>query len=114
MSEIEELACRQLEAYNASDLDGFCDCYHDQVEVWNDLAPGTSGITSFRDRYQDMFARWSFGGTVSRRVVAGDHAVDLEHWWRVHPDTGERTEGDLLVRYTLREGRIGIVQFLPA
>ncbi|MHC4793340.1 MAG: nuclear transport factor 2 family protein [Planctomycetota bacterium] len=114
MSEIEELACRQLEAYNASDLDGFCDCYHDQVEVWNDLAPGTSGITSFRDRYQDMFARWSFGGTVSRRVVAGDHAVDLEHWWRVHPDTGERAEGVLLVRYTLREGRIGIVQFLPA
>jgi hypothetical protein len=114
VSEIEELACRQLEAYNASDLDGFCDCYHDQVEVWNDLAPGTSGITSFRDRYQDMFARWSFGGTVSRRVVAGDHAVDLEHWWRVHPDTGERAEGVLLVRYTLREGRIGIVQFLPA
>ena len=114
MKEIEALACRQLEAYNASDLDAFCDCYHDQVEVWNDLARSSSGITSFRDRYREMFERWSFGGTVSSRLVAGDHAVDLEHWWRVHPDTGERTEGDLLVRYTLREGRIGIVQFLPA
>lgn len=114
MKEIEALARRQLEAYNASDLDAFCDCYHDRVEVWNELVRGSSGITSFRDRYRAMFERWSFGGTVSSRLVAGDHAVDLEHWWRVHPDTGERTEGDLLVRYTLREGRIGIVQFLPA
>ncbi|HAC08108.1 MAG TPA: steroid delta-isomerase, partial [Phycisphaerales bacterium] len=37
MKEIEALARRQLEAYNASDLDAFCDCYHDRVEVWNDL-----------------------------------------------------------------------------
>ena len=114
MRSIEHLAIRQLEAYNASDLDAFCDCYHDEVEVWNDRIPADSGIGPFRDRYQDMFARWSFGGEVTSRLVAGDHAVDLEHWWRVDPDTGERSEGILLVRYTLRDDRIGVVQFLRA
>ena len=114
MRPIERLAICQLEACNASDLDAFCDCYHDEVEVWNDRVPADSGIGPFRDRYQDMFARWSFGGEVTSRLVAGDHAVDLEHWWRVDPDTGERSEGVLLVRYTLRDDRIGVVQFLRA
>jgi hypothetical protein len=107
-----ELAARQLAAYNAADLDAFCACYHPEVEVWNDREPGFQGIEAFRDRYRDLFARWEFGATVSERVSLGDHAIDLEHWWRVNPETCERTEGDLLVRYTVRDGRIGVVQFL--
>ncbi|MEE2973102.1 MAG: nuclear transport factor 2 family protein [Planctomycetota bacterium] len=114
MSRIETLAARQLEAYNASDLEAFCACYHDEVEVWNDREPTYSGIATFRERYRDLFERWDFGGSVSERLVCGDHAVDLEHWWRTNPDSGERSEGYLLVRYTLREDRIGVVQFIRA
>lgn len=112
MSKIATLAARQLAAYDASDLDAFCACYHDAVEVWNDRELAFEGIDAFRDRYRDLFGRWDFGATVAERTVLGDHAIDLEHWWRTNPDTGERTEGDLLVRYTLRDDRIGVVQFL--
>ncbi len=112
MSVAVELAARQLDAYNAGDLDAFCRCYHAEVEVWNDREPACRGIDAFRARYRDLFERWAFGATVSERVALGDHAVDLEHWWRVNPETGERTEGDLLVRYTVREGLIGVAQFL--
>ena len=112
MSAIVTLAARQLEAYNASDLDAFCACYHAEVEVWNDREPAFSGLVDFRERYRDLFERWTFGGEVPERLSMGDHAIDLEHWWRVNPDTGERTEGDLLVRYTLRDDLIGVVQFL--
>ena len=59
-----------------------------------------------------MFETWSFGATVSQRIGTGPHCVDLEHWWRVDPSTNERSEGDLLVRYTLRDRLIGTVQFL--
>jgi len=33
-------------------------------------------------------------------------------WWRVDPNTGERSGGTVLVRYEERAGLIGIVQFL--
>ena len=112
MSVIGSLAARQLEAYNASNLDAFCDCYHPEVEVWNDRELSFSGIEDFRERYREMFERWDFGGSVPERITMGDHAIDLEHWWRTDPDSGERSEGDLIVRYTLRDDRIGVVQFL--
>jgi hypothetical protein len=44
--------------------------------------------------------------------VHGPHAVDLERWWRIDPDRGERSEGEILVRYTQRDDLIGTVQFL--
>jgi len=106
------LAARQLAAYNAADLDAFCACYHSEVEVWNDREPGFQGIEAFRDCYRDLFERWEFGATVSQRIEMGGHAIDREHWWRVNPETGKRTEGDLLVRYTVRDDLIGVVQFL--
>jgi hypothetical protein len=42
----------------------------------------------------------------------GGHCVDLEHWWREDPETGARIEGTVLVRYSSRDGRIGVVQLL--
>ena len=42
----------------------------------------------------------------------GDHCVDLEHWWRIDPETGERSEGSILVHYTLRDDLIGTVRFM--
>ena len=42
----------------------------------------------------------------------GPHCVDYERWWRVDPDTGERSEGEGLVRYQERDGQIALVQFL--
>lgn len=112
MSRIEELAQAQLDAYNAADLDAFCACYHPAVRMFEGEEPGAEGIEDFRERYAAMFERGGFGASVPSRLVHGEHCVDEELWWRIDPETGERREGRLLVRYKLVEDRIGLVQFL--
>lgn len=108
---IVDLATRQLAAYNRADLDGFCACYHPQVRMFAGDELELTGRDAFRERYAEMFARGGFGGTVPSRLSHGDHCVDEEHWWRID-ESGERTSGVILVRYKLRDGLIGLVQFL--
>ena len=112
MSVIEHLAQQQLDAYNRSDLDGFVACYHPEVRVLNGDEESLHGIDAFRARYQALFSEWQFGASVPQRISLNTHCVDLEAWWRIDPDTGERTEGCVLVRYKERDGLIGMVQFL--
>ena len=110
---IGELAKRQLSAYNDSDLDAFCGCYHRDVVVLDaDGEVSLQGIEAFRSRYAEMFSRGGFGADVPERLVVGDHCVDLERYWRDEPDGGPRVNGEILVRYQRREGLIGLVQFL--
>lgn len=104
---IAKLVAKQLDAYNRADLDEFCSCYHPNVRVFDGNKEKPSGIKAFRERYEKMFSEGGFSATVSKRVVHGDHCVDLEHWQRKN---GKR--GTVLVRYTRKDGLIGVVQFL--
>ena len=104
---IVQLATKQLAAYNRADLDGFCACYHPDVQVFNGEEEKPRGIEAFRKRYEDMFAKGGFGASVPTRISVGKHCVDLEHWWRANGKTGE-----VIVRYTEKDGLIGTVQFL--
>jgi hypothetical protein len=112
MNIIEQLAAQQLVAYNDSDLEGFVACYHEDVIVYDGDEKVCQGKDNFRERYRELFERLEFGGTVPERLSNGGHCVDLEHYWRVDPETQERTEGTILVCYTLREHTIGTVRFL--
>ena len=108
-----ELAARQLDAYNRADLDAFCACYHPEVVVLDaDGTVNVNGIEDFRSRYADKFAAGGFGAAVDQRLALGCHCVDREQYWDVHPETGERDEGVVLVRYTVRDDLIAVVQFL--
>ena len=109
---ITELASRQLAAYNAADLDAFCACYHDEVVVLDGEDKVLEGIHDFRRRYEGLFETGSFGAAVPSRLDVGVHCVDYETWWREDPKTSARSEGEVLVRYTERDGKIGWVQFL--
>ena len=106
-SNIARLAAQQLDAYNRADLDAFCDCYHPEVRVFDGEMEKTQGIEAFRERYVEMFAKGGFSAKVSARVVHAGHCIDLEHWQRSNGKSGT-----VLVRYTEKDGRIGIVQFL--
>lgn len=111
--EIKHLAARQLDAYNRADLDGFCACYHSEVIVFD--ANGLEmlkGAAAFRARYAPMFSRGGFGAEVPMRIAAGEHCVDYETFWRDAHGSQEAESGELLVRYRLRDGLIGEVQFL--
>ena len=112
MSVIEDLAIRQLAAYNAADLEAFIACYHPQVRVMTGDDLVCQGREAFRERYRKLFGRFEFGGEVPDRLSNGDHCVDLERYWRIDPETQERTEGTLLVEYSVRDGLIGTVRFL--
>ena len=112
MSVIVTLAERQLAAYNAADLEAFVACYHDDVRVLTGDEETLRGRVAFRAQYQGLFEGWRFGAEVPRRLHVGPHCVDFETWWRIDPESGERSEGEVLVRYTLRDGAIGTVQFL--
>ena len=112
MSQITDLARRQLVAYNASDLEAFVACYHPEVAVTEGGEVVCEGRDAMRERYRRLFETFEFGGEVPQRLDVGDHCVDLEHWWRVDPETGERSEGSILVHYTLRDDLIGAVRFI--
>lgn len=113
-SPVAELAARQLEAYNRADLDAFCDCYHEQVRVLDEHGrPTMEGLAAFRERYGAMFEKLAdVAAEVETRLVLGRHCVDLEHWSRTDPATGERSSGTVLVRYTERDGKLAVVEFL--
>jgi hypothetical protein len=104
---IAELAAAQLVAYNAADIDAFCACYHDEVVVLDGEVEQLRGLEAFRERYVALFATTGFGARVPQRLAAGPHCVDLEVYWRA-----DGVEREVLVRYTERDGRIGLVQFL--
>lgn len=112
MADIAELAARQLDAYNAADLDAFVACYHEDVRVLDGEEETLRGREAFRERYRGLFELYSFGAEVPRRVHLGPHCIDYETWWRIDPDSEERSEGVVLVRYVERDGLIGQVQFL--
>ena len=112
MNTIETLATAQLDAYNASDLEAFVACYHPDVVVYDGDTQVCEGRDAFRQRYRRLFEDLQFGAQVPQRLTAGDHCVDLEHYWRDDPETGDRTEGTILVCYKLREEWIGEVRFL--
>jgi hypothetical protein len=113
-SPVAELAAAQLEAYNRADIEAFCACYHEDVRVLDEQGEArTEGIEDFRAGYGAMFAKLrEVRAEVDRRLVLGRHCVDLERWSRLDPETGERSEGVVLVRYTERDGKLAIVEFL--
>jgi len=109
---IAALARRRPAAYNARHLEAFAALYHDDVVVFRGEEVSLRGRDALREGYRAMFERWEYGAAVPQRMSAGRHCVDYEHFWRVNPETGERTEGTILVRFTERDGLIGVVQFL--
>jgi hypothetical protein len=113
-SEIEELSARQLAAYNRADVDALCACFHDEVEILGeDGAVDVRGIDAFRDRYATMFATHDdVRATVAGRLVLGPHVVEHEAWSRTRKSDGRAQSGEVLVRYTARDGKLRWVQFL--
>jgi len=72
---------RQLDAYNAHDLERFVAQYSDDVQVFRPPAanPVLSGRTAFRKHYADnRFTLPGLHAEILNRIVAGNVVVDHE------------------------------------
>lgn len=74
-------AQRQLDAYNAGDIDAFVVCFHDDVELF-DLISGERmgrGRAHLRATYGALFERYpDMHAAVTNRTIVGNVAFDRE------------------------------------
>ena len=76
----QQVAQRQLDAYNAHELDSFLACYHPQVEVY--ALPSRQlqyvGIEGMRERYGPMFSKGEVHARLVSRICVGNVVFDEE------------------------------------
>ncbi len=104
-----DLAQRQLNAYNARNLDAFLEPYADEVEIY-DLPdkPISKGKDAMRKRYGTMFANTpGLHCELVNRIVVGNTVVDHE---RVTFGT-DREPVQAIAIYKIENGKIRTVYF---
>lgn len=105
-----EVVQRQVEAYNAQDLDAFCATYAEDCVI-ADLngAASQRGQAELRARYGAMFAQYPRNEAhIVRRMALGDVVIDHEHVAR--SPTGPYLEA--IAIYTVKNGLIARVDFV--
>lgn len=104
-----EIVQRQLDTYNAQDLDGFCACFaHDCMIADLNAAETASGLDAVRARYATLFAEFPANhARLVNRIAVGNVVID-------HEDIA-RAPGNRFVAaaiYTIRNGLIARVDFV--
>ncbi|OWR31740.1 hypothetical protein CDO73_04465 [Saccharibacillus sp. O23] len=87
-SEAEQLAQRQLDRYNAHDLEGFLAVYAEDAKLY-DLIDGTviaQGREAMRERYRKRFEEDRVQAELVNRMVIGSRVIDHEHVTREGSD----------------------------
>lgn len=105
-----EVVQRQVNAYNAGDLDAFLATYHDGATLMDaDGKIETQGIPAMRARYGPMFAKYpGLHARIPKRIVVGDTVID-EEIVSAKPEPGEMRA---VAIYTVRDGKIATVRFI--
>ncbi|HJV22969.1 MAG TPA: amidohydrolase family protein [Holophagaceae bacterium] len=100
----EALVQRQLNAYNARNLEAFLAVYSPEVEaVDQDGKVLMKGLDAFRRRYADRFSHPGLHCLVVKRTVLGNRVIDEERITGAGPDLTQATvtydvKGDRIVR----------------
>jgi imidazolonepropionase-like amidohydrolase len=78
----EALVQRQLEAYNAWNLDAFAGTYADDLTIWDlgpkDSGPMMTGMAKLREEYAGLFEKVKPKVEVLKRVTMGPWVIDHE------------------------------------
>jgi len=111
-AETADPVARQLEAYNARDIDGFMQWWADDCRycAFPDslLAEGAAAI---RERHIERFKETNLHGALLSRMVMGNMVVDHETVTRTFPEgTGEV---DVICIYEVEAGKIAKAWFKP-
>ena len=96
---------RQLDAYNARDLDTLLTLYAEEAELYEFpatlLARGTSAL---RARFAERFREPNLHAALLHRIVAGHRVIDHERVTRTFPEGPGTLE--LTMIYEVQSGRI--------
>lgn len=85
--EPEALVQKQLDAYNARDLETLLAIYADDAEMY--AHPATllaRGATALRERFQARFQESNLHAALLKRIVIGNIVVDYERVTRTFPE----------------------------
>lgn len=102
---------KQVETYNAQELDAFCACYSEDCVI-ADLngAVTQQGRAQLRERYAAMFAQYSENkAQIVNRMVLGDTVIDHEIVQR-----SPELRLEAIAIYTVRDGLISRADFVRA
>jgi hypothetical protein len=105
LSTPEAAVQRQLDAFNARDLEALLATYADDAEIFEH--PATllaSGKAALRERYRARLSEPNLHAELLHRAVLGSKVVDHERVTRTFPDGPGEIE--LLMMYEVQNGRI--------
>jgi hypothetical protein len=107
----ELLIQKQLDAYNAHDVDALMATYADDAQQFEHpdklLA---SGAAQIRERFVVRFGEPNLHALLIKRIVAGNVVIDHEHVTRTFPEGSGRIE--LVAIYKVRHGKIAKAWFI--
>lgn len=105
-----EIVQRQLDTYNAHDIDGFCACFAEDVELAGFNGPVTNkGQASLRERYSGLFSHFPQNhAEILHRAVVGNVVVDHEEITR---EPGKEPFYVVAI-YTIEHGLIARADFV--
>ena len=107
----EAVVQRQLDAYNAHDVDALVGAYAEDAKLFEHpatlLATGSSAL---RERFALRFQEPNLHAKLLRRIVMGPFVVDHELVMRTFPEGSGTVE--LIATYEVKDGRIINAWFL--
>ncbi len=104
----EQIVQRQVNAYNARNIDAFMDTYADNIKIYNfpdELS--MDGKEQMRKRFESMFQRVpNLYCEIKNRIVLGNKVVDREHV------RFNSRYSDVIAIYEVTDGKISKVTFI--
>jgi hypothetical protein len=96
---------RQLDAYNAHDIDGFLATYSADAQLFEHPSKLlASGHAELRERYVARFKEPNLHAAVVKRIVMGNVVIDHEEVTRTFPEGTGKSQAIAL--YEVRDGKI--------
>jgi putative hydrolase of HD superfamily len=107
----ETVVQRQLDAYNAKDIDALMATYADDAQHFEyPTILLASGATQLRERFITRFSEPNLHARLIKRIVMGEVVIDHEEVTRTFPEGPGGLE--LVALYEVREGRIAAARFI--
>ena len=107
----ESIVQRQLEAYNAHDLEGLVASYAPKAQLFDHTgAILAEGEAQLRDRFAVRFQETNLHARLFKRMVMGRFVVDHEQVTRTFPEGTGSVE--LIATYEVIDGKIAKAWFL--